>query len=162
MSKSNLWSRPSNPPPRLFTGQKEVDFVKQVNDELIERTLGQVVLYYPIDIERSNYHPIYGEAQNKVYLPPIRVNALIDWEGSKTEQSQFGVDRFQTITIHFHKRRLEADQLIYIQEGDVCAYDGAFFEIVELNDPQLVFGLADSKMEISAKCNRCREGFFDG
>ena len=33
---SNKWSQPDNPPPPLFTGQKEKDLVKQVNDELIE------------------------------------------------------------------------------------------------------------------------------
>ena len=33
---SNRWSRPTNPPPPLFTGKKERDFVKQVNDEIIE------------------------------------------------------------------------------------------------------------------------------
>ena len=38
------WSRPTNPPPPLFTGKKERDFVKQINDEIIEGVVGQTLL----------------------------------------------------------------------------------------------------------------------
>ena len=41
-------NQPSAPPPPLFLGKKERDLVKQVNDELIERVVGQTVLYYPV------------------------------------------------------------------------------------------------------------------
>ena len=35
----NKWKQPGNPPPPLFTGKKERDLVKQVNDELAERVI---------------------------------------------------------------------------------------------------------------------------
>ena len=73
---SNEWNQPSAPPPPLFLGKKERDLVKQVNDELIERVIGQTIVYYPIDIERTNYHDLYGEALKKTFLPPVRVYAL--------------------------------------------------------------------------------------
>ena len=85
MSEENKWSQPDAPPPPLFTGKKERDLVKQVNDELIERVIGQTVIYYPIDVERTNYHPVYGEALQKNFLPPVRVQALIEWGGIRTE-----------------------------------------------------------------------------
>ena len=59
---SDEWSQPDAPPPPLFTGKKERDLVKQVNDELIERVIGQTIVYYAIDIQASNFHPLYGEA----------------------------------------------------------------------------------------------------
>ena len=43
---SNEWKRPAQPPPPLFLGKKERDLVKQVNDELIEKVIGQQLLYY--------------------------------------------------------------------------------------------------------------------
>ena len=49
------WKQPKNPPPPMFLGQKERDLVKQVNDELLERVVGQQVLYYAIDIDTSNF-----------------------------------------------------------------------------------------------------------
>ena len=81
----NEWSQPEAPPPPLFTGKKERDLVKQVNDELIERVIGQTIVYYPIDISRTNFHDLYGEAITKTFLPPVRVQALIEWEGIKTK-----------------------------------------------------------------------------
>ena len=52
---ANEWDRPAQPPPPLFLGQKERDLVKQVNDELIEKVIGQQILYYPIDMERTQF-----------------------------------------------------------------------------------------------------------
>ena len=71
------WKQPDNPPPPMFLGEKERNLVKQVNDELIERVVGQQVLYYPIDIDRSNFHPLYGEAIEKTFLSPVRVYAVL-------------------------------------------------------------------------------------
>ena len=66
----NKWNQPDAPPPPLFTGKKERDLVKQVSDEVIERVIGQQILYYPISIEETNFHPVYGEALNKSFLNP--------------------------------------------------------------------------------------------
>ncbi len=80
MSDDNKWEQPAAPPPPLFTGKKERDLVKQVNDELIERVIGQTVLYYPIDVDKSDFHSLYGEAIEKSFLPPVRVHALINYQ----------------------------------------------------------------------------------
>ena len=86
----NKWNRPDSPPPPLFLGKKERDLVKQVNDELIERVIGQDILYYPISNIHTNFHPLYGEAIDKNFLPPIRVYVLIDWEGNPTTVTKYG------------------------------------------------------------------------
>ena len=54
---SDEWNQPEAPPPPLFLGGKERNIVKQVNDELIERVIGQTILYYPLDVSSSGYHP---------------------------------------------------------------------------------------------------------
>jgi hypothetical protein len=35
------WERPAQPPSPLFLGEKEKNLVKQINDEIIERVVGQ-------------------------------------------------------------------------------------------------------------------------
>lgn len=162
MSDDNKWEQPDAPPPPLFTGKKERDLVKQVNDELIERVIGQTVMYYPISQEKTNYHPLYGEAIEKTFLPPVRVFALVDWEGSETTSTNFGVDRNATITIHFHKRRLTEDQDLFVREGDFVQYGSDYYEIVALGQPTELFGRTEHKMEVVAKCTMAREGLFDG
>ena len=159
----NEWEQPASPPPPLFLGKKERDLVKQVNDELIERVIGQTIAYYPIDIERTNFHDLYGEALTKTFLPPVRVNALIEFDGITTKySSNIGLDKESSITIHFHKRRLTEDQDLYVREGDFVLYGDILYEIVTLSEPKQLFGQIDHKLEISAKCIRAREGLFDG
>ena len=162
MSEANKWKQPVQPPPPLFIGKKEKDLVKQVNDELIERVIGQQILYYPISIDHTDYHPTYGEAINKTFLPPIRVYALVEWEGLETSWlGDIGVDKQSSINIHFHKRRLTEDQDLVVRVGDFVLYGDLYYEIVTLNEPKQLFGQIDNRMEISAKCIRAREGLFD-
>ena len=162
MADKNKWSQPTAPPPPLFTGQKERDLVKQVNDELIERVIGQQVLYYPIDIQTTDFHPLYGEAIKKNFLPPVRVHALVEFEGVETTTDSYGLDKQSSIVVHFHKRRLTADQDLYVREGDFVAYGENYYEIVTLKEPKEIFGQADRRMEISAKCIKSRTVLFDG
>jgi len=158
----NKWSQPASPPPPLFLGEKERDLVKQVNDELIERVIGQQVLYYPISLDHTDFHPLYGEAIEKTFLPPVRVYALVDWEGQETSNTSAGIDKRSSITVHFHKRRLTEDQDLFVREGDFVLYGSFYYEIVTLNETKEIFGQVDHKMEISAKCIRARKGLFDG
>jgi len=158
---SDDWKQPEAPPPPLFLGEKERNMVKQVNDELIERVIGQTVLYYPLSIEASGFHPMYGEAINKVFADPVKVNVLVEWDGYQTETTHLGVDRKSSITVHFHKRRLFEDQDLYVTEGDFILYGSAYYEIMTINEPKQMFGQIDHMVEISVKCVKTRKGIFD-
>tara|TARA_R110000824_G_scaffold224586_2_gene412254 strand:- start:817 stop:1305 length:489 start_codon:yes stop_codon:yes gene_type:complete len=157
----NKWKQPAQPPPPLFAGKKERNLVKQVNDELIERVIGQQIVYYPIDLNRTNFHDLYGEAIEKTFLPPVRVYALVEWDGIKTKTDNIGMDKDASITIHFHKRRLTEDQDLYVREGDFVLYGKIYYEIVTLAETMQMFGQIEHKMEVMAKCVRAREGLFD-
>ena len=155
------WKQPDQPPPPLFLGEKERNLVKQVNDELIERIIGQQIVYFPLDLTNTNYHPLYGEAIVNSFLNPVRVYALVEWEGHQTTTEHYGLDKQSSIVIHFHKRRLTDDQNLYVREGDFVQYGDIYYEIVTLNEPKQMFGQIEHRVEISAKCIRSREGLFD-
>ena len=158
----NEWKRPPAPPPPLFFGKKERDLVKQVNDELIEKIIGQQVLYYPIDLETTNFHSLYGEAIEKTFLSPIRIYALIEFIDFSTEYMEgAGIDKTWEVNIHFHKRRLEEDQNMYVREGDFVLYGDFYYEIVKLSEQHKLFGQVEHGFEISARCRRARKGMFD-
>lgn len=159
---SNEWKRPSAPPNPLFFNKKELDFQKQISSEILERISPQTLLYYALDVEKSNYN-MYGECINKIYLPPIKVNARVEWEGNEVTQDQFGIDRVQTITVNFHTRRIHEDQNLEVCEGDIVVYSDNYFEITELNEPQETFAHPSPyKDAIVAKCRKVREDFFAG
>ena len=162
MSDDNKWSKPDSPPPPMFFGEKEKNLVKQVNDEVIERVVGQQLLYFPIDIDHTNFHPIYGEAIEKTFLPPIRVFARVEYQGVETNfLDKVAIDKKTGLKIMFHKRRLTEDQNLFVREGDFVRYGSMFYGIVKLNEPKHLFGQADTQFEILAECIRARDGVFN-
>mgnify|MGYP003150245627 FL=1 len=159
---ANEWKKPEAPPPPLFLGKKERDLVKQVNDELVEKVIGQQILYYAIDMDTTNFHDMYGEAIEKTFLPPIRVYALVEFNEESTNYLEgFGIDKLSQISVNFHKRRLEEDQDIFVREGDFVLYGDIYYEIVKLSQPRKLFGQVDQTFEITATCKRARKGLFD-
>lgn len=157
---ADKWDRPASPPPPLFLGKKERDYAKQVNDEIAERVVGQTILYYPIDLESTNFHPLYGESIYKNFLSPVRVYALVNWQGNETTTFNYGLDVQTKITVNFHRRRLTEDQDLYVREGDFVLYADQYFEIVKLIEPKLLFGQQEHKFEITAECINARQGIF--
>ena len=158
----NKWKKPDAPPPPMFLGEKERNLVKQVNDEIIERVAGQQLLYFPIDIEHTNFHPLYGEAIEKTFLPPIRVYARVEYQGVETNfLENMALDKKTGLKVMFHKRRLTEDQDLYVREGDFVRYGEIFYEIVKLMEPKLLFGQVEHRFEIQAECIRSRDGLFN-
>ena len=157
----NKWTKPTNPPPPLFLGEKERDLVKQVNDELLERVIGQAITYLPLSMEYTNFHPLYGEAIEKSFLPPVRVYALVEFDGIGTTTSDYGLDKTYSIVVRFHERRLQEDQNLYVREGDYVQYGSSFFEIVNLTEDRQLFGQVEHLFQIEAQCVRTRKGLID-
>jgi len=156
------WTRPTQPPPPMFLGEKEKNLVKQVNDEIIERVVGQQVLYFPMDIEHTDYHSLYGEAIEKTFLHPIRVYALVEYQGIETSDLEnMALDKDTKIKINFHRRRLTEDQNLFVRVGDFVRFGEIFYEIAKLIEPKLLFGQPESRFEIQAECIRAREGLFN-
>ena len=156
------FTRPDAPPPPLFVGKKERDLVRQVNTELIENVVGQVIAYYSIDIDSSDFHPIYGEAIQKTYLPPVRVYARVETLESEVTNESKGYDKRPRISVYFHRKRLTEDQDLLVRVGDFVYYDGDYYEIVKTVGAKRLFGQEGQKYEITAECIKAREGLFDG
>jgi hypothetical protein len=152
-------SREINSP--MFAGEKERDFQKQVNDELIEKVMNQLVIYYAIDYDATEYHPVYGEAINKTFFPPVKVMCVVEWMGEETTTDVFNVDKRPKIKIYFPHRRVTVDRELVVREGDFVKYGRDFYEIVKLNEDQELYGTFKYKVEIVAECVKAREDLFD-
>mgnify|MGYP003650084797 FL=1 len=156
----NKWNQPAAPPAPMFFGKKERDLVKQVNDELSERVIGQPIAYYPISTEESNFNETYGEAIEKVSLPPIRVYAYVEVENEQSNE-KFGYEYQTKLTVYFSERRITEDQNLYVRVGDYVQYGEFFYEIVRTyDDTRYYFGQVEHKFQIAAECVRARTGTF--
>ena len=154
------WNQPAAPPPPMFLGKKERDLVKQVNDELSERVVGQPIAYYSISLEDTNFNTTYGEAINKISLPPIRVYAYVQVDNEQTNE-RYGYEYETSLVIYFSEKRITEDQDLYVRVGDFVQYGDQFYEIVRTyDDTRYYFGQVEHKFQIAAECIRSREGVF--
>ena len=131
MSDDNEWKQPDAPPPPMFFGQNERDLVKQVNDELAERVVGQSVAYYSVSMEDTNFNSTYGEAIDKVTLPPVRVFAYVIVDNEQ-DNEKYGYEYQSKLTINFNRRRLVEDQNLFVRAGDFVQYGDLFYEVVKI------------------------------
>lgn len=150
------WQRPTNHPPPLFTGTPEKDYQKQISDEVVEYIIGQNLLYFPIDMNNTNFHFLYKEAVVKVFLNPIQIYGMIEYTDENTIINKYGIDRRATIKVHFPKRRIVEDKNLYIREGDFIFYNNEFHEIAKLQEPKELYGRIEEKIEIIAICVKAR------
>ena len=166
MASQNRWTQPLQPPPPLFVGAAERNFVKQINDEVIEKVIGQQILYFPVDVDRTNYN-FYGEALEKNFLSPVRAYCLTAYMDSERVQGVYGYDNVRMIESRFNDRRISQDQDLFLRIGDFVQYDETFFEIIDVAaSAKNLFGqdtgFADGYMQSrSITCREARLGLFD-
>ncbi len=156
----NRWSQPPAPPPPMFFGKKERDLVKQVNDELSERVIGQPIAYYSISIDDTDFNTTYGEAIDKITLPPVRVYAYVIVESDQTND-RYGYEYINNLTVNFSESRITQDQNLFVRPGDFIQYGDLYYEIVRTyNDTRFYFGQVEYKFQVTAECIRARQGSF--
>ena len=138
----------------FFVPQKEVDLFDAFNEELIDEIIGQAVDIYKISIDDTEEN-MYGESTTKYYNDGFRVNCLINFVAPTTESDDFGTDVNTSIEMNFHRTSLvEAGFLPEV--GDIVDWNGYYFEINGVTEPQLIAGHQNFKHDIIATAHRSR------
>ena len=141
----------------FFIPQKEVDLIDSLNEELIDEIVGQVVDIYKVSVEDTETN-VYGEAVgggSKSWKDGYRVNCLIQFTEPETTLDEFGPDLDSSIELYFHRTSLsEAD--FYPEIGDVAEWNGFYWEINSVTEPQLIGGHQHFKHAIVALAHRTR------
>jgi hypothetical protein len=74
---------------------------------------------------------------------------------------RYGYEYLTKLTVNFHRKRLTADQDLYVRVGDFVQYGEEFYEIVRTyNDTRYYFGQVEHKFQVTAECIKAREGNF--
>jgi hypothetical protein len=144
---------------RKFVTEKEIAFINSVNKELIQRVSGQEVNYYAISMEETRSNKLYGEAVEKSWMPPVKVNAMVEYDNTATQSTLQGVDSKYTAILYFHTQEL-IDRNVLPKEGDFIEFGQIFFEITSVTQPKLVFGQVNNKILTRCDCISSREGQF--
>lgn len=123
----------------IFGSQRDRDFLRKINYELIKRVVNTNVDYWKLDIEQNTVN-VYGEAEyKKQYFAPIRIHALIDRNDQQYESDVFGSNYQNGIIAGFLRDEL-IQESTYPEVGDVFAWDNEYWEVDGVIENQYWFG----------------------
>ena len=113
---------------RLFITSREIDLISDLTKEVIKDIVGQKIYYYRVREDLSDIHDVYEEAPNKVFDPPIEIEARVEYLPEEIRTNRFGNEEFYSINVFLHERDL-LDREIEVRTGDYFSYGDTFFEI---------------------------------
>lgn len=145
---------------RLFITPRELDLISDITKELIKDVAGQKVYYYRVREELSNTHDVYREATQKVFDPPIEVEALVEWGEMQMKSTGFGVDQTNTVTVSVHQRDI-LDKNIVIRVGDYFSYGSSFYEISSAIPISKIFGQVEHVTGMRLVGQYARQGLIN-
>jgi hypothetical protein len=119
-----------------FLGDRDINFMRQINKELLNEVVETPVILYKLDIKKSPTN-IYGEAPKKVYHAGVQVSCLINRQDKATTSDGYVLDFSQTSTFSFLRETLK-EKNIYPEVGDLIEYDSSFYEINNVVENQLL------------------------
>ena len=146
----------------FFVPQKEINLIDAINEELIDEIVGQTVDIYKVSIEETDVN-LYGEAVNsgeKTFEKGFRVNCLINFAEPTTELTEWGSDTDSSIEMYFHKTALSGSDF-YPEIGDIADWNGTYYELNSVHEPQLVAGNPEYSHQVKASANRIRLSSFN-
>ena len=101
---------------RLFITPREIDFISDLTKEITKDVIGQRIFYYKVREDISKVHDIYEESLEKVFDPPIEIDARVKWAQTEPSTTKFGFEEKSTIEIYIHFRDM-IDKEIKILNG---------------------------------------------
>ena len=144
---------------KKFITNKEIDFIRSINKEVIQNFIGQEIYYYAISPEDNNAENVYGEQIRKISRSPVKLNGLVNYDNPMTRSTSEGQDSDYTVEVYCQTQELIERNLIPV-EGDFIEFAQVFFEISSVTQPQMVFGQANEKIMTKLHCVTAREGQF--
>lgn len=144
---------------KKFITEKHIEFINRVNKLLIQKIVGQEVIYYAVSLKHSNVHRFYRESVEKTTAAPVRVNALVSYNNPNTTSTNHGLDSKYELEVYFHNQELIERNLVP-KEGDFIEFGEIFFEITSVTQPQLIYGEPHNKIMTKCICVPAREGQF--
>tara|TARA_Y100001963_G_scaffold130627_1_gene187111 strand:- start:1974 stop:2459 length:486 start_codon:yes stop_codon:yes gene_type:complete len=138
----------------FFVPAKEIELIDVMNEELIDEIVGQTVDIYKISVDDTEEN-MYGESTTKYYDKGFRVNCLILFDEPTIEQNEFGADVNTRIEMYFHRTSLK-EAGFYPEVGDIIDWNGFYWEMNGVVEPQLIAGHQGFSHQIKATAHRAR------
>lgn len=142
---------------RLFITPREIDFIADITKEITKDVIGDVIYYYKVREDVSNVHDVYEEAPEKVFDPPIEIDARVQWNPKEVKTDRFGMEGIYTTEAYVHYRDM-IDRNIKLEEGDYFSYGDNFFEVTSIVYDKVIFGQVEHISGYTLKGKQARKG----
>jgi hypothetical protein len=147
--------------PRFFNA-KDLDFIRTISEEVIDYVVEQAVVLFKVSVGETKTN-LYGESLGKIWHAPATLMCIVDREPTTAVYEGFGADRQQAVEFRFNRQRLressyklpkvrdvngnlvpvgaiQNEEYGYPEIGDVILFDGAYYEIDNVRQSQLIGG----------------------
>ncbi len=122
----------------LFGSNRDFDLLVNINRELLKDIVEQEVLIYKLSIADTSTN-LYGEALEKSYLEPVKLNCLITRGDQIYNVDEFGPDLGREASFALLRRDLEDIQLVP-EVGDIVMWHEDYYEVDTVRENQLFVG----------------------
>lgn len=145
---------------RLFITPREIDLISDLTKEVVKDVRGQKVYYYGVREDLTEIHDVYEESREKVFNPPIEIEAAVEWQPAKITTNRYGSEEIYTISLYLHNRDL-LDRDIVVHVGDYISYGTEFYEITSALTEKQVYGQIEHNVGMKLTCVQARKGIID-
>jgi len=112
----------------IYGGKRDISLFRRLNRELIHRIITSVVDVYKPSLSDTDAN-IYGEAPDKVWLPPVRIACLIDYPETEMTYNDAGImDVKQSPIFHFLLDDVKRTDVV-IEVGDIISWDNLYWTV---------------------------------
>ena len=145
---------------RLFITPREIDFISDITKELTKDVRGQKIYYYGVREDLSEVHDVYEESPEKVFNPPIEIEASVEWEQPTISTNKFGSETLSKVNFFVHTRDL-LDRDLAVKVGDYFSYGQEFYEITSVIIEKQVYGQIEHQVGKKVTGLQARRGLID-
>ena len=122
----------------IFGSQRDFALLVNINRELLSDVVEQEILYYKMSLEQTQAN-IYGEATDKVFWSPVKLNCLIKRGDQQTNVDEFGPDNSRDVEFAFLRQDLK-DTNTFPEVGDIIMWHEDYYEVDNTTENQLFLG----------------------
>lgn len=123
----------------LFGSQKDFNVLStHISRELLQDIIEQEIGYYKLSLNDTQAN-IYGEATEKVYLNPVKLNCLITRGDQVISVDEFGPDLGREASFAFIREDL-VDANTVPEVGDIILWHEDYYEVDTVRENQLFMG----------------------
>tara|TARA_B100000575_G_C22904473_1_gene525582 strand:+ start:151 stop:636 length:486 start_codon:yes stop_codon:yes gene_type:complete len=129
----------------IFGSNRDFNLLVNINRELLKDIIEQEVLIYKLSLSDTDTN-IYGEALQKTFLEPVKLNCLITRGDQVIDIDEFGPDLGREASFALLKQDLEDINLVP-EVGDILMWHEDYYEVDTVRENQLFYG-RDNKYNV--------------